>query len=423
MPASNPASNDVAVFHPGVQHSWQTAFALQQLDRLNVYATSIFYQPDRWPYRIERYLPTSLAARAHAEFRRFDGPPLDPARIETFGIAEWLERIANRAGWKQTAGRLDRWGNRRFARDLRGVVERRQPAVLWGFNGSSRDVFADPANAGRLRILDRTIGDWRVYNAQMDAIHDQYADFFPSADYHIAPALIERDDEEYEAADVILTGSRFAARTVADAARDRAVAAKVRVLNYCYDEALFADLPPPRPRARARDQPVRFLFAGQANVRKGIHLVLDCFASVPMTAATLTIVGDLQVPPATFARYADRVKHRPTVARADVPALLADADVLLFPSYFEGAGLVLYEALASGCALIQSANAARAVTPATGLLLDELSTAALRDAVMAVIDDRTRLDGFRAAAQAEAQHYSFARYREAIAALLADHVR
>lgn len=410
--------SDVAVFHPGVQHSWQTALALQQLGRLNVYATSIFYRPDRWPYRVERHLPGPLARRLHAEFRRFDGPPLDPALVETLGVAEWLERLARRTGWQRTAARLDKWGNERFGRRMVDVVARRRPAVVWGYNGSSHALFAHPASGGRLRILDRTIGDWRVYNALMDAIHDRYREFFPSPDYRVPAAYIARDDAEYEVADVILTGSQFAARTVATAARDPAVGGRVRVLNYCYDEALFAHMPP--PQARARDRPVRFLLLGQANVRKGIHLVLECFARVPDSGATLTIVGDLQMPPATFARYADRVDYRPTVARADVPALLAQADVLLFPSYFEGAGLVLYEALAAGCALIQSANAARAVTPQTGILLPELSTDALLAAVMEMIDNRPRLAACRAAAQAEAQHYTFARYRESIAALLAE---
>ena len=52
----------VAVFHPGTQHSWQTAFALQQLGRLQWYATSIFYKPDSLPYLLER-LPE--IGRAH----------------------------------------------------------------------------------------------------------------------------------------------------------------------------------------------------------------------------------------------------------------------------------------------------------------------------------------------------------------------
>ena len=69
-------SMQIVVAHPGTQHSWQTAYALQQLGRLKFYATSIFYQPERWPYRIERYLPAPLKRRdaklkEHAAERAF----------------------------------------------------------------------------------------------------------------------------------------------------------------------------------------------------------------------------------------------------------------------------------------------------------------------------------------------------------------
>jgi glycosyltransferase involved in cell wall biosynthesis len=97
---------------------------------------------------------------------------------------------------------------------------------------------------------------------------------------------------------------------------------------------------------------------------------------------------------------------------------MAAHDVLLLPSYFEGAGIVLYEALAAGCALIQSDRCADAVTPDTGLLLPEVSTEALLSAMETAIRERDRLDHWRAHAQAEARRYSFANYRANIAALL-----
>ena len=190
------------------------------------------------------------------------------------------------------------------------------------------------------------------------------------------------------------------------------------MLNYCYDEALFASLPP--PQATRRDRPVRFLFMGLVIPRKGIHHLLEAIARIPSSAAELTIVGHMQIPREVFARYADRVTYRPTVARADVPAIMAAHDVLVLPSYFEGAGIVLYEALAAGCALIQSDRCAMAVTPETGLLLDQLDSESLYAAMMAAIEDRGRLDAWRAAAQTEARNYSFARYRDNIAALLND---
>jgi glycosyltransferase involved in cell wall biosynthesis len=406
----------IAVFHPGTQHSWQTALALQQLDRLQFYATSIFYVPDRWPYRAVHYVPAALRNRALAEFRRVHHPGLDPARVVTTGSIEWFERIANRFGYRRTARWLDRIGNRRFAHALAGRIAAPEPFGLWGFNGSSRDAFEGAKRAGRLCILDRTTGDWRTYNRDMNAVFDRYREFFLTAEYRVPQWQIDRDDAEYASADMILVGSEFAAGTIRREAADRAAAERVRVLNYCFDEYLFGALPPPVHRSHSG--PVRFLVLGQPHVRKGIHLILDAFARIPASAATLTIVGDLQIPRAVFARYADRVVHRPTVPRPDVPAIMAQADVLLFPSYFEGSALSLIEGLAAGLALIQTPNAGEGVTPECGLLMPEVSEQALYDAVMATIEDRHRLDAWRAAAQGVARRYTFANYRSGIATLL-----
>lgn len=408
--------SDVLVFHPGTQHSWQTALALQQLDRLTCFATSIFYDPDKWPYRAERYLPGPLARRAHAEFRRFSHPSLNPKLVRTTGFAEWLERAARRKGYRNLATRIDNFGNRQFARALEADIRSDRPFALWGYDNVSLAPFTAAKEVGRTCILDRTNGDLREYNQIMDGVFEEYPEFFLSKDYHIPADRLARNDREYALADVILTGSPFAASTVRKHVTDRAAAERVRVLNYCFDEKLFGAQP--EPAERRRDEPLRFLFVGQAGVRKGIHLVLKVFERIPKSAATLKIVGDLQVPPAVFARYADRVTYVPTVARADIPALMANADVLLFPSYFEGSALSLIEGLASGMALIQSANAGCGVTPDTGLLLPELNEQALYDAVMTAIDDRQKVQGWRSKAQAEATNYSFARYRESIGRLL-----
>jgi glycosyltransferase involved in cell wall biosynthesis len=164
--------------------------------------------------------------------------------------------------------------------------------------------------------------------------------------------------------------------------------------------------------------PVRFLFAGLGIPRKGIHHVLEAISRFPRSQAELTLLGSIGVPAATFAPYAERVVHIPTVARADVPAIMARHDVLLFPTYFEGAGLVLYEALAAGMALIQSDRAARAVTPETGIMIERPDTEFLAAAMEQAITDRQQLAAWRAAAPGSVANYRFAGYRERIAALL-----
>ena len=88
----------VGVFHPGTQHSWQTALAFQEAGLLAWYATSVFYAPARWPYKLTEYVPRRIAGRLQAEFRRRYTPLLDPAKVRQFGVWEWSETILRRLG-------------------------------------------------------------------------------------------------------------------------------------------------------------------------------------------------------------------------------------------------------------------------------------------------------------------------------------
>ena len=63
-------------------------YAQERLDRgqreerlASGWRTSIFHQPERFPYRLERILPQPLAVRLGREFRRFSHPGLDPALV------------------------------------------------------------------------------------------------------------------------------------------------------------------------------------------------------------------------------------------------------------------------------------------------------------------------------------------------------
>lgn len=406
----------VAVFHPGTQHSWQTATALQDLGRLEFYATSIFYQAERWPYRVTRYLPESLARRLDREFRRFEHRPLNAQYVRVAGLFEWGERMAARGGYPRLATRLDQAGNRRFARLLAKEIRSDRPFAMWGYNSSSLESFRSARAAGRGTILDRTIGDWRYYNEVMAPVFESHRGWFAEGHMAMEDYVLRRDDAEYEAADHILCGSDFCARTIAEYSPVPGIAGKLRVLPYCFDETLFGNSP--APVAVPRDGPVKFLFVGQIGMRKGIHHVLEAIAQIPRSDAELTLVGQMHVNRDVFARYADRVTYLPTVPRAEMPGIMQAHHVMVFPSYFEGSALSLIESLASGLALIQTPQAGNGVTPDTGIALARPDTGLTLAAMREMIDDRDRLDHFRAHAQQAAREYTFARYRENIAAFL-----
>jgi glycosyltransferase involved in cell wall biosynthesis len=408
----------IGVFHPGTQHSWQTALALQQLGRLEWFATSLFYKPDEWPYRIERYLSGSLRKRVEREFSRLAMPELDPQLVHTVGAIEWLQRITNRMGMRETALRLDAWGNRTFVRHLARFIAAPGELGLWGYSGSARASFAFAKPLGRTLILDRTIGDHRAYNRMTDELQANFGEWFVPVERRVPNATIASDEEEYALADHILVGCEYAARTLREWSTSPGTADKIRVLDYCFNASHFAGIPAPSPVDRKR--PVRFLFLGLVIPRKGIQHVLEAIARIPASEAELTIVGDMKIPPEVFARFAGRVTYRKTVPRFEVPQIMAAHDVLLLPTYHEGAGIVLYEALAAGMGIIQSDRAALVATDRTGIILDRLDSESLLEAMRVPIEDRDRLDGWRAAAQGESMKYTFARYRDNISAFLAE---
>jgi glycosyltransferase involved in cell wall biosynthesis len=414
----NKMTFSVGLFHPGTQHSWQTARALQELEVLEWYATSLFFASNSTWLRLAAALPEPFRGRLVSEFARFHHPALDSDKVITLGWFELAERICRRLGFPKLARELNFRGNRAFGNQLAARCRKNPPAVLWGYDTSSLQVFLQAGGNDTKCILDKTIGDGRAYNEIMTSLYHEVPEFFgPHVEPLLSQDMIDLQDEEYEASDVILAGSDYCAETIR-AHSCKSAHKKIHVLPYCFDALYFSSHQ--RHVRRRATGPVRFLFVGQAGPRKGIHLLLKAFARLAESSATLTIVGQLQIPPETYARYSDRVKLVPPVARQGIPALMADADVLVFPSFFEGAGIVLYEALARGLGIIQSRHAAIAASPNSGLVLSELTEEALYLAMQRVVDDRRLVELWSAGAYEEAGRFSYDRYRKNIGLLLAN---
>ena len=403
--------NKVGVFHPGTQHSWQTARALQTIGQLGWYATSIFYNPQRWPYRLANYLPHRLRIKAIAEFKRFYHPDLLPELVHTAGVHEWIERVFARAGFRQVSKRVNVWGNHAFSKSVLRLMESKPVRAVWGYDTSSADVFKKAKDWGVQTILDKTIGDSRVYNSIMQEVYKQYQEFFENKNFRIPQEVIDIQDIEYTFADHIYVGSDFCGDTISDPIARPDVKKKIELLHYCFDDVFFKPVPStPRPAGK----PVRFLFLGEAGPRKGIHLLLRAFARIPVSAATLTIVGQLQIRREAFARYAAGVTVHSTVTRSEVAPFIRNCDCLVFPSYFEGAPITIYEALACGRGVIQSKNMGLDAIPLAGLALEKLDELTLYEALMHVIDRPDILNDWQANAPKLAEQFTFMRYCEAV---------
>ena len=406
----------VGVFHPGTQHSWQTALGFQEAGLLGWYATSAFYDPARWPYKLERYVPQKMSERLNREFRRRHNAFLDADKVRQFGLWEWGEVLLRRIGQQRMSEQVNVLGNRDFCQQTIKLIEREPVDLIWGYNSSSLEVFEWARKRGVRCVLDQTIGHPATQNQVLLQEQERHPEFFIKAYRVYDQEWIDRQNAEVSLADLVVTGSDSCARTLIE---NGCPAKKVRVVNYGYDSTLF---PTERPkRGRARDEAIKLLFVGEVGPRKGIAYLLQAVANLPAEKVQLTLVGNLAIPIATFNKYASRVIHLPQVPRSEVARFFIEADCFVFPSLFEGSALVLYEAIGAGLGVIQTEQSGKgAKTGQNGLVLQDASVSGLLEGIQQVVNDPILCERWQANSWANRHELMWGGYRQRIAKLALD---
>jgi glycosyltransferase involved in cell wall biosynthesis len=149
-------------------------------------------------------------------------------------------------------------------------------------------------------------------------------------------------------------------------------------------------------RVVAKEELPRFLFLGALCDRKGVDLLLRAFQELvsEFPETSLTIVGrDEQAGAAQkFVRDHElaRVRILAAVPMHTIPTVIADCDVLVLPSRFDGWGMVLVEAASAGKAVIASSRCGAAyhvIRDGAGYTFESESVQGLVDCMRAYCRD------------------------------------
>ncbi|NQT15303.1 MAG: glycosyltransferase family 4 protein [Planctomycetes bacterium] len=345
----------------------------------------------------------SLAPRlARRRFARLTRAP----RIEG-RWGEWGRMAKRVVGGSWADERLSYQANDWLMRTMRRECRRSTVTAVHAYEDCSLWQFEEASRLGKACIYDMPIGCYQAWEQTQAALARRYAAWLPpgglDANRYVRP---EQKAREMELANLVLAPSAFVRSTI-----QQFTDKKVALAPYGVDLEFWHPGPP-----RLLDGPIRFIYAGQCSLRKGIPVLFRAWEAAALKDASLVLVGSWKF---DDARCRDMPKHVVFLGPMSAEALLAQyqaASVFVFPSYFEGFGLVITEAMACGLPVITTEATAGPdiLDESTGRVLPTGDVDSMVESLRWFAAHRDRLPAMKQAARAKAETCTWERYRQCV---------
>lgn len=282
-------------------------------------------------------LSAGLKARFHAELGKVDvyGPAIRSMAFEL------RARSAAHAGWPLVMAR-NRWFERLALARLSQVAAGERARILMSYSYAAAELFAFARRKG-----------WRTVLGQIDPgpVEEEIVARLHAAapragsDWTRAPAAYwSAWRRECALADRIVVNSSWSRDALL---QDGVPADKVRIVPLAYERPAESVAFRRRyPSSFSSTRPLRVLFLGQVNLRKGVEPILDAIRLLSGEPVEFTFVGPVQVAVPADLRNNRQVHWHGPAARPATGQFYKDADVFLFPTFSDGFGLTQLEAQA-----------------------------------------------------------------------------
>ena len=280
-------------------------------------------------------------------------------------------------------------------------------AGVYAYDDGALASFREAKRLGMKTIYELPLGYWRAYRELIEeeaGLRPEWAATLQGR--QDSAAKLHRKDEELALATHIVVPSTFVKQTLSKAGH---LDADITVLPYGAPAAGW-----PEERTRTRDDKLRVIFVGALTQRKGISYLLEAVERL-RPRVELTLLG-LRVGECRALDRALRV-HRwiPSLPNTAVLEELGRHDVMVFPSLFEGFGLVMLEAMANGLVVIATPNTGAPdffSEGEDGFIVPIRDAEAIAEKLEMLSHDRERLAAMSQAAMRKAMLHSWRYYRD-----------
>lgn len=364
-------------------------------------------------------LPSILPTALTRELSRRAFPEVPQAKISAMGFREAFHFVGSRLPANRLTRRMTGFApseelyaavDVRVARAIdRGLLRSR---CIHAYEDGAASSFAAATRAGWLKFYDLPIGYWRAAQRIFEEERELQPAWANTLELlQASPWKLERKDQELRLADRIFVPSNFIKSTLSEFPEP---IADVQIVPY------GAPSQPSRRRRCSRSGPLNVLYVGSLGQRKGLSYLFQAMERLDCEA-TLTLLGPK---PAIRCRPLEEALNRfswmPPVNHGEVLDLMAQYDVLVLPTLFEGLALVILEAMSQGLPVITTAHSGAGpeiiVDGQQGFIVPIRDPDAIAERLSLLATDGDRLAAMSTAAERRAAERTWDTYGAAMVA-------
>jgi glycosyltransferase involved in cell wall biosynthesis len=387
--------------HPtGSPFSHQAALAHQEAGRLEAFCVP--WMPTLGELSWLGKIPPLSAHAARLE-RRYFQPLASSPKVEG-RVGEWARMARRIAGGPWADERLSYEANDWLMRTMRRECRRPGVKAVHAYEDCSLWQFEESKRLGKACVYDMPIGYYPAWEETQTRLAAEFSDWLPKGGLPSSRWVRPRQKQrEMELADLVLVPGSFVKKTI-----DDYIEKPTALAPYAVDAGFW------HPTDRTRnDGPLTFLFAGQISIRKGLPVLLKAWRRAGLKDARLELVGMWNLTPSRQRELPAGVSYQGPCSSESLRGIFRQSDVFVFPSFFEGFGLVILEAMACGLPVIATDATAGVdlLDENTGRVFAAGDEDALVDNLRWFADNRDRLPAMGRAARAKAETCTWEQYR------------
>lgn len=282
---------------------------------------------------------------------------------------------------------------------------------VYAYEDGALASFTKAKQLGIKCIYDLPIGYWKSARLLMQKEFEINPDWSSTlTGFNDSQAKLDIKDQELAIADVIFVASSFTKKTLEDYSGKLP---EVKVIPYGFPEVYNKRVYQPLVNRK-----LKILFVGGLSQRKGLSYLFKAVEGL-QDKVDLTVVGHKAVSNCKALNFALEQHHWiPSLSHDEVLACMSEYDVFIFPSLFEGFGLVITEAMSQGLPVITTDRTAGPdlITDCVdGWIVSAGSSKAIKDVLYKILEKPEILEQYGLAAQNKAQTRPWSVYGQEMA--------